>query len=225
MTEPRIVTRAEWEAAQAELLRREKAHMRASDALAAERRRMPMTEVSGDHVLRGPDGDVRFRDVFEGRRQLALYSFMYPAGGEPCGGCSMFADQVGHLAHLHARDTTFAMVSKASLEEIEAHRHRMGWAHPWYALGDGQGLYDELGVGDGFAFNVFLRDGDRVLRSYRASNRGVEAIGSVWSFLDRTPMGRQETWEDAPDWVPQGPPYVWWDYHDAYDRTETGAAA
>jgi predicted dithiol-disulfide oxidoreductase (DUF899 family) len=225
MTEPRVVTKAEWDAAQAELLRTEKAHTRASDALAAQRRRMPMTEVSGDHVLRGPDGERRLRDAFDGRRQLILYSFMFPPGGEPCGGCSMFADQVGHLAHLHARDTTFAMVSKASVEELEAHRRRMGWPHPWYSLAGDLGLYEELGVGDGFALNVLLRHGGRVLRSYRTSGRGVEALGSVWSLLDRTPMGRQETWEDAPDWVQQGDPYVWWDLHDQYAHAPAGASA
>ena len=226
MNLPPVVSPDEWQAARDALLAKEKEAMRASDALAAERRRLPRVKIEKDYVFDGPGGDARLPDLFEGRRQLLLYHFMFgPNQDAGCDGCSMFVDQVGHLAHLHARDTTFAMVSKASVEEIEAHRRRMGWAHPWYSLGDGQGLYDELGVGDGFAFNVFLRDGDRVLRSYRASNRGVEAIGSVWSFLDRTPMGRQETWEDAPDWVPQGPPYVWWDYHDAYERTRAGASA
>jgi predicted dithiol-disulfide oxidoreductase (DUF899 family) len=217
MTEPRIVSRQEWRRAQDELLAKEKAHTRAADALAAERRRMPMTEVDPSHAFEGPGGDrVTLVDCFEGRSQLVLYSFMYPAGGEPCGGCSFFADQVGHLAHINARDTTVAMLSRAPIEEIEAFRRRMGWEIPWYSLAGAESFYDEIGVGTGFALNVFLRRDGKVLHSYNTSGRGVEAIGSAWTFLDRTPMGRQETWEDAPDWVPQTPPYEWWDFHDRY---------
>lgn len=76
-------------------------------------------------------------------------------------------------------------------------------------------------MGTGFAFNVFLRDGDRVLHAYTVTNRGVEALGTAWSFLDRTPMGRQETWEDAPAWVPQSAPYEWWRLHDRYGAEVT----
>jgi predicted dithiol-disulfide oxidoreductase (DUF899 family) len=141
---------------------------------------------------------------------------MFPAGGEPCGGCSFFADQVGHLAHINARDTTVAMLSRASIKAIEAFRRRMGWGIPWYSLAGAEAFYDEIGVGTGFALNVFLHRGGKVLHSYTTSGRGVEAIGSAWTFLDRTPMGRQETWEDAPDWVPQTPPYEWWALHDRY---------
>lgn len=217
MTEPRIVSRQEWRSAQEELLAKEKAHTRAADALAAERRRMPMVEVDPSHVFEGPGGArVPLVDCFEGRSQLALYSFMYPAGGEPCGGCSFFADQVGHLAHINARDTTVAMLSRAPIEEIEGFRRRMGWEIPWYSLAGAEAFYDEIGVGTGFALNVFLHRDGKILHSYATSGRGVEAIGSAWTFLDRTPMGRQETWEDAPAWVPQTPPYEWWNYHDRY---------
>ena len=179
--------------------------MRASDALAAERRRQPMTEVSGDHVLRGPDGEVRFRDLFEGRRQLALLSFMFRPAASRAAGCSMLADQVGHLAHLHARDTTFAMVSRASVKEIEATGAAWAGSHPWSRLGDGQGLYDELGVGGGFAFNVFLRDGDRSCAPTAprtAAWRRSAASGASWTAPR---WAAEETWEDAPDWVPTGP--------------------
>ena len=217
MSSPQTVTRDEWRAARERVLVREKALTKASDELAAARRRLPMVEMDPAHRFASTRGPVTLADLFEGRRQLVLYSFMFPAGGEPCEGCSFFADQVPHLAHLHARDTTVALMSRAPLEEIEPYRQRMGWEIPWYSLDGNEAFYEELGIGGGFAFNVFLRDGDRVLHHYSTSGRGVETIASPWDFLDRTPMGRQETWEDAPDWVPQTPPYDWWRRHDEYD--------
>ena len=212
-----IVSRGAWQAAHEELLAHEKALTQASDAVAAQRRRMPLVEVDTAHRFRGPAGEAGLLDLFEGRRQLALYSFMLPAGGEPCEGCSFFADQVAHLAHLHARDTTLAFMSRAPIAEIDAVRERMGWSVPWHSLDGAEAFYAELGIGTGFAFTVFLRDGDRVLQSYATSGRGVEAIGTTWSILDRTPMGRQEAWETSPEWVPQTPPYEWWRLHDEYD--------
>ena len=225
MSAPEVVSRDEWQVAAERLRSQEKALTAASDRLAAERRRMPAVEVGGRYRFAGPDGPVSLPDLFEGRRQLVLYSFMFPEGGSPCEGCSFFADQVGHLAHLHARDTSFALMSRAPLSELEAYRHRMGWDLPWYSLDGEEGFYAELGVGAGFALNVLLRDGDRVLHTYATSGRGVEALGTAWSFLDRTPMGRQESWEDAPAWVPQTPPYEWWRLHDAYDGRRIEAAA
>jgi predicted dithiol-disulfide oxidoreductase (DUF899 family) len=127
----------------------------------------------------------------------------------------MFTDQVGHLAHLHARDTSFALVSRAPLDQIDAFRARMGWTIPWYSLAD-EAFYADIGVTTGSALNVFLRDGDDVFRTYSTSGRGVEALGSVWTFLDLTPFGRQEEWEDSPPGTPQGPPYQWWELHDEY---------
>lgn len=216
MTAPQIVTRDQWLAEHDRLLAQEKALTDASDALAAARRRMPMVEIDAGHRFQGTAGEVSLVDLFEGRRQLVLYSFMFPTGGEPCGGCSFFTDQIGHLAHLHARETTVALMSRAPVEETDPYRRRMGWDVPWYSLAGNEAFYEELGIGTGFALNVFLHHEGRVLHSYATSGRGVEAIGSAWTFLDRTPMGRQETWEDAPDWVPQGPPYEWWQLHDEY---------
>jgi predicted dithiol-disulfide oxidoreductase (DUF899 family) len=176
---------------------------------------MPRLRMRGDYAFEGPDGRVTLLDLFEGRRQLILYSFMFDPGGEPCSGCSMFSDQVGHLAHMHARDTTLALVSRAPLAEIGPFKERMGWAMPWYSLAD-EGFYDDIGLKRGFALNVFLREGDDVFRTYKTSGRGVEALGSVWSFLDLTPLGRQEQWEDSPAGTPQGPQYEWWQLHDEY---------
>jgi predicted dithiol-disulfide oxidoreductase (DUF899 family) len=221
---PEIVSEAEWQAAHERLLAKEKQATRERDALAAERRRQPMVEIEKDYRLEGPEGEARLVDLFQGRRQLILYHFMFGPGasGWPdagCDGCSMFVDQVGHLGHLHARDTSFALVSRAPLEKIEAYRNRMGWDIPWFSSAESD-FNDDFGVtrngSEVFGLSVFIRDGDRVFRTYFTSGRGVEALGSVWTFLDLTPLGRQEDWEDTPEGRPQGPRYTWWRRHDEY---------
>ncbi len=226
MNLPEIVSEAEWQATHEKLLAREKQATRERDALAAERRRQPMVEIEKDYVLEGPDGEARLIDLFDGRRQLILYHFMFGPGasGWPdagCDGCSMVVDQVGHLAHFHARETSFALVSRAPLEKIEPYRKRMGWTIPWYSAADSD-FNDDFGVtrngSEVFGLSVFIRDGNRVFRTYFTSGRGVEALGSVWTFLDLTPLGRQEEWEDTPEGRPQGPPYQWWRRHDEYEN-------
>jgi predicted dithiol-disulfide oxidoreductase (DUF899 family) len=209
---PPIVTPQEWESAAAELLTAEKEHMRAGDALAARRRRMPMVEF-GSYTFEGADGPATLLDLFEGRRQLVVYQFM--RGPSWCQGCCLFTDQIGHLAHLHARDTTMANVSLSRYEDLAALRERMGWQVPFYSS-LGHDFAADCGTAEGFGLSVFLRHGDRVFRTYFTSNRGGEAIGTVWSLLDRTPLGRQETWEDTPAGRPQTPPYQWWRLHDEY---------
>ena len=211
-----VVTPEQWQEAHERLLAKEKAAMRAADELAAERRRMPMQRVEREYVFDAGDRQVSLLDLFEGRPQLAVYHFMFEPGDEEgCGGCSMFVDQLTHLAHLNARDVSFALVSRAPIARLHAYRDWMGWDVPWVSCGDST-FNPDMGVRGGFGFNVFLRDGDDVLRTYFTSGRGVEAIGSVWSILDRTPFGRQETWEDSPAGVPQSDPYLWWDLHDRY---------
>jgi predicted dithiol-disulfide oxidoreductase (DUF899 family) len=139
----------------------------------------------------------------------------------------MFVDQIGHLAHLHARDTSFALVSRAPLARIAPYKERMGWTIPWYSSFESDfnvdfGLSPEVPQpdvyqdGESFGLSVFLRDGERVFRTYFTTHRGVEALGSVWTFLDLTPLGRQETWEDSPAGYPQTAPYKWWRRHDEY---------
>jgi predicted dithiol-disulfide oxidoreductase (DUF899 family) len=212
---PRVVSPAEWQAAREQLLVKEKEATRARDALAAERRRLPMMEFSPDYEFEGPDGVVRLTDLFEGRRQLIVYHFWFPPGGDPCNGCSMFADQVSHLAHLNARDTSFALVSRASQQEIGRFKNRMGWSIPWYtAIGDE--FQEARGTTESFALDVYLRDEDRVFLTYEIRGRGIETLGSVWTFLDITPLGRQEEWEDSPEGYAQTPPYGWWRFHDEY---------
>jgi predicted dithiol-disulfide oxidoreductase (DUF899 family) len=229
MNLPDVVSQGEWEAAQESFREREKEATRARDALAAERRRLPRVLIDKGYVLQGANGEANLRELFEGRRQLLIYHFMFgPNQDEGCDGCSMFVDQVGHLAHLHARDTSFALVSRAPVEKLEAYRERMGWEIPWYSSADSdfnldlgyspeQPQPDQHQDGEMFGLSVFLRDGDDVHRTYVTGDRGVEALGSVWTFLDLTPLGRQETWEDSPEGYPQTPPYQWWRRHDEYE--------
>lgn len=221
---PTIVSRAEWRKARNKLLVKEKAETRRRDALAAERRRLPMVRIEKDYVFAGPNGKLRLQDLFEGRRQLILYHFMFAPGvdGWPtagCPGCSMVVDNVGHLAHLHARDTSFVLVSRAPLAKIKAYQKRMGWKVPWFSSADSDFNVD-FGVttkeGETFGLSVFLRDGEQVFHAYFTAGRGVEALGSSWTFLDLTPFGRQEKWEDTPAGRPQTAPYQWWRRHDEY---------
>ena len=128
----------------------------------------------------------------------------------------MFVDNVGHLTHLHARDTSLVLVSRAPVTEIEAFRRRMGWTAPWFSVADSD-FNPDFGVSTGFGLNVFLRDGESVFHTYFTDGRGVEMLGSNWSFLDLTPYGRQETWEDSPEGWPQTPPYHWQRLHDEYE--------
>jgi predicted dithiol-disulfide oxidoreductase (DUF899 family) len=224
MKRPPVVSPAEWQAAHEALLAKEKEATRARDALAAERRRLPMVRIEKDYAFEGPDGEASLLDLFEGRRQLIVYHFMFAPGvnGWPdagCDGCSMVVDNIGHLAHLHARDTSLVLVSRAPVEKIEAYKRRMGWTVPWFSSA-GSDFNKDFGVttdeGEMFGLSVFLRDGEEVFRTYFTSGRGVEALGSNWSFLDLTPLGRQEDWEDSPDGYPQTPRYEWWHRHDEY---------
>jgi predicted dithiol-disulfide oxidoreductase (DUF899 family) len=228
MKMPTIVSQQEWEAAREALLVKEKELTRARDALAAERRRMPRVAVDKDYVFEGPAGRASLLDLFEGRRQLIVYRYFYEPGvaGWPdtgCFGCSMVADQVAHLAHLNARDTTLAFVSRAPQAEIARWSGHMGWEIPWYTLTDD---FDaDFGVAEWHGTNAFLREGDRIFRTYFINSRGDEAMGSTWSYLDITALGRQEEWEDSPEGYPQTPPYAWWSRHDEYGAATVPEAA
>lgn len=219
---PKVVSPAEWRASFDALLTKEKALTAARDEMSAERRRMPMMPVDTDYRFVGPQGEVGLLDLFEGRRQLIIYRFFYAPDVEgwpegACSGCSLFADSATHPAHLNARDTTFAFVSAAHQERIEAYRLRMGWSVPWYTL-IGDDFSRDFGVEEMFGLNVFIRDGEQVFRTYFVNGRGVEAVGHALTLLDLTPLGRQETWENSPAGRPQGEPYIWWRRHDEYDQ-------
>ena len=218
MQTPPVVTPEEWEQARQQLLIREKEVTRARDALAAERRRMPWTAVETDYEFEGPAGRASLLDLFDGRRQLVVYRAFFEPGvnGWPdhaCVGCSLMADQVSNLSHLHARDTSLVFASRAPQADIQRMTARMGWQIPWYTITDG---FDaDFGVGEWHGHNAFIRDGDRIFRTYFVNDRGDECMGTTWSYLDITALGRQEEWEDSPEGYPQTPPYRWWSYHDA----------
>ncbi|MDE2226309.1 MAG: DUF899 domain-containing protein, partial [Xanthomonadaceae bacterium] len=208
MSTPPVLSRQQWQAALQQMLVKEKALTRARDALAAERRRMPWMAVEKAYVFDGPDGKASLLDLFAGRRQLIVYRAFFEPGvhGWPehaCIGCSLGADQVSNLAHLNARDTTLVYASRAPQADIARLKARMGWEKiPWYTITD---TFDaDFGVDEWHGHNAFIRDGDRVFRTYFTNNRGDEAMGTVWSYLDITALGRQEEWEDSPEGYPQG---------------------
>ena len=223
MDTPPIVSPQEWEAAREQLLVKEKEFTHARDALAARRRRMPRMAVDKEYRFDGPAGQATLPDLFDGRRQLIVYRFFFQpdVDGWPdrgCPGCSLLADQVAHLAHLNARDTTLAFVSRAPQEGIARLKKDMGWDMPWYTLTD---TFDaDFGVDEWHGTNAFLRwtdqAGDRIFRTYFIDNRGDEAMGTTWAYLDITALGRQEEWEDSPEGYPQTAPYQWWRRHDEY---------
>ena len=216
---PPVVSPQAWQAALQEMLVHEKAFAHSRDALAAARRRMPRQAVTKAYAFDGPQGRTDLLGLFEGRRQLVVYRAFFEPGvfGWPdhaCRGCSLGADQVGHLAHLNARDTTLAYASRAPQADIARLKAKMGWKMPWYTITDS---FDaDFGVDLWHGHNVFIRNGDRVFRTYFVNFRGDEAMGTVWSYLDLSPLGRQELWEDSPAGYPQTPTYKWWNWHDSY---------
>lgn len=217
---PPVVSAQEWEAARERLLMKEKALTKARDALAAERRRMPWMAVEKNYQFDGPDGKLSLLDLFDGRRQLIVYRAFFEPGvhGWPdhaCIGCSLGADQVSNLVHLNARNTTLVYASRAPQTDIKRLKARMGWQRiPWVTITDG---FDaDFGVDLWHGHNAFIRDGDRIFRTYFINTRGDEAMGTVWSYLDMTALGRQEVWEDSPPGYPQDKTYKWWNWNDSY---------
>jgi len=235
MKTPDVVSPEEWNAAREKLLVKEKEHMRAGDALAAERRRMPWMAVAKDYRFKGPAGEASLADLFDGRRQLIVYRAFYGpevtsygsgSYGEAsyperaCVGCSFVADQVAHPAHLSGRDTSLAFVSRAPVAEIEGLKKRHGWEHiPWYSIPDESEFDSDFDVREWHGTNAFIREGDSIYRTYFVDARGDEQMGNTWNYLDITALGRQEDWEDSPEGYPQTPPYGWWNYNDAYGES------
>jgi predicted dithiol-disulfide oxidoreductase (DUF899 family) len=224
MNTPPIVSRHEWEAAHQQMLAKEKAFFRAKDDLAADRRRMPWLAANKPYAFVGPEGEVGLIDLFAGRRQLIVYRAFFEPGvaGWPdrgCVGCSFMADHVPHLAHLNARDTTLVFASRASQEAIAELKARMGWDIPWYTITDD---FDrDFDVDEWHGHNAFIRDGERVFRTYFTKSRGDEQFAQTWAYLDITALGRQEHWEDSPSGYPQTEPYDWWRRHDQYGEPQS----
>jgi predicted dithiol-disulfide oxidoreductase (DUF899 family) len=254
---PEVVSRDEWLVARKELLAKEKELTRQRDALSAQRRRLPMVKIDKDYVFTGPDDlPRRLIDMFGGRRQLLVYHFMFDPGDPPpgqsdpfsegCRACSFVVDQIGRLEHLHARDTSLVLVSRAPQAKIKPFQARMGWTIPWYSSFDSDFNYDfHVTIDEAVApveynyldkaalqregqtyhmageqpgLSAFLRVKDDVFHTYSTYARGLEAMLLTFHVLDLTPYGRQEKWEDSPEGWPQSPTFpAWIKHHDKYD--------
>ena len=202
---PPITDRATWQAKLDELLAKEKAHTRVGDALAAERRRLPMVEVDPQSPLVGADGAVPLIDVFDGRSQLIAYFHMWHTGmpaAEQCEGCTFSTTHVTELSYLHSRDVSYATLCEGPYKESSRYRDFMGWTVPWYSVPPES--VDRLVAGRHFGILVsYLRHGDQVYETYWTTGRGNELMGNSYGLLDRTAYGRQEFWEDSPEGWPQ----------------------
>ncbi|UJW31964.1 DUF899 domain-containing protein [Saccharothrix sp. AJ9571] len=217
MNRPPVVTPEEWQVARDALLVKEKEHTRALDALAAERRRLPMVRLDPDYRFTAPDGtETGLAGLFDGKRQLVVYHFMLQPGSDHvCSGCASFTDNLADQTHLNARDTRLILLSRAPQAEIEPVRQRMGWTVPWYSS-HGSTFEDDLGLDGGFGLSVLLRDGDEYFRTYFTRGRGVDRLRLDFNLLDLTPYGRQETWEDSPAGWPQDQAMAWLRLRDEY---------
>jgi predicted dithiol-disulfide oxidoreductase (DUF899 family) len=217
---PTVVDADEWRAAVDALLVQEKELTRQKDAVAAARRRLPMTLVDPGYRFEGADGAPTLLELFDGRSQLITYHFMFGEDwDEGCVGCSWVVDAMSHPAHLNARDTSLVLVSLAPLTNLLAYRDRMGWDLPWYSSSGSSFNVDMGATVEGeehHGLSVFLRDGDDVYRTYFTGDRGIEHLGSHWTYLDLLPYGRQEPWEDSPAGWPQSAAYEWHRRHDDY---------
>ena len=217
MAFPDVVTREEWLEARKRLLVKEKQATRERDALNAERRRLPMVAVDKEYVFEGPDGKVALADLFGDSRQLIVQHVMFgPDWDAACPGCTAGINETsdGMIAHLRTRDTNFVLVSRAPLEKLRQYQAKMGWTIPWYSSYGSDFNYDYQATADkerqqfvynykeqpdllededstelpGFSF--FLRDGDQVFHTYSTWARGTDTVGSAYSFLDLTALGR-----------------------------------
>ncbi|MCX5328599.1 DUF899 family protein [Streptomyces sp. NBC_00140] len=205
VNKPPVVSRREWLAAIDTLRVREEANTREGDAIAAARRRLPMTEVDPSAPLVGGKGHVPLIEVFEGRTELFVSYHMWHDGhtaAEQCEGCTFFTGQVRELSYLYQRDVTFAVFCQGPYEESDRYRRFMGWDIPWYSVPAES--HERLVAGRHFGMKAsYLRDGDRVYETYWTTGRGVEPMAPSYGILDMTVYGRQETWEDSPPGWPQ----------------------
>lgn len=232
MNYPKIVTQNEWLAARTEFLAREKEFTHQRYALAEARRKLPMVKVEKEYVFDGPKGTVTLGDLFEGRRQLIVYHFMFhPDRNEGCKNCSFVMDNIaGSLVHLTARETAFAAISRAPLAKIEVFKKRMQWSFPWVSSFKNDFNYDyqvTLDPDKGYSvhnyrkvdirgelpgLSVFFRDNDLILHSYSTYLRGLDIFLPTYHLLDVTPLGRQE---ESGDSLAAGEG-SWVRYHDQY---------
>ncbi|GAA1689423.1 DUF899 family protein [Fodinicola feengrottensis] len=208
---PSVVDTDTWQRQIDELRAREKAATRELDAIAAQRRRLPMVKMP-DYTLEGANGPVRLVDVFEGKSQLIVYNHMWSAGEQwQCGGCTSLTSQYTRLEYLDKYDARFVLVTQGPIEEALAYQRRVGNTMTWYSTADSPfGADVGAPAGGGFAVNVFLRDGDTVYRTWNSSGRGTEQLSYTFALVDVLPYGRQEEWQDSPQGWPKSPTYSNW---------------
>jgi len=217
MNLPDVVSRAAWTAARTALLLEEKQMTRARDALNAARRRLPMVKLEKNYEFEGAGGKADLGCLFEGRRQLIVYHMMWVE----CPGCSLVVDNMGHLSHLHARDTTLVVVSRAPWPELNAFRQRMAWTVPFFSSNgsdfnhDFHVTRDESVEGEASGVSVFLRDSGSIFHTYSTYDRGTDLLNGTLNYLDLTPLGRQEDWEE-PAGRANSSASGWWCLHDEY---------
>jgi predicted dithiol-disulfide oxidoreductase (DUF899 family) len=208
---PPVVDRQAWQAALDDLRMREKAATRELDAIAAQRRRLPRVELPR-YTLIGPDGPIRLIDVFDGRSQLIVYNHMWSDGAEwQCGGCTGLTSQYVRLGFLDNYDARFVIVTNGPIEEALAYKAKVGNKMDWYSSSESS-FGADVGAppGAGFAVNVFLRDGDKVYRTWHTDGRGSEQLSYTFALIDILPWGRQEEWQNSPDGWPKSPTYSNW---------------
>jgi predicted dithiol-disulfide oxidoreductase (DUF899 family) len=208
---PPVADAATWRAELDDLRVREKAATRELDAIAAQRRRLPMVEMP-DYTLVGKDGPVRLIDLFGDKNQLITYHHMWEPGAEwQCGGCTGFTSQFTRLDFLQPYDARFVLVTQGTIDEALAYAEKVGNRMEWYSTADSPfGADVDAGPNEGFAVNVFIRDGDTVYRTWHTNGRGTEQLAHTFPLIDLLPWGRQEEWQDSPDGWPQGPAYAGW---------------
>ncbi|WP_211275413.1 DUF899 domain-containing protein [Actinoplanes rectilineatus] len=229
MESPRIVSREQWLTARRELLAREDASARALAELEEQRRSLPMVEIDQEYVFEGRTGKATLPELFEGRGQLIVYHFMFdPSWDAGCKFCSYLIDNLGDLSHLHARDTTIAVVSRAPYPRIEAFQERMGWTVPWYSSYGSRFNYDfhttqdetiaaveylyrtkdeliDAGLdwmtqGEQAGLSVFLRRDDAVYHTYSTYGDGTALLHGIDNYLAFTPQGRPRL-EEKGGWL------------------------
>jgi predicted dithiol-disulfide oxidoreductase (DUF899 family) len=229
MAFPEVVSREQWLEARLRLLTEEKKETRRRDALNAERRRLPMVRVEKEYVFESPYGPTTLAGLFGDSSQLIIQHIMFgPDWEAACPSCTNFIDELsdGLLAHLRARETAFALVSRAALAKIEEYRTQRGWTVPWYSSYGSDFNYDfqvtldqsvpqehynyrpapNLLAGERSSeqpgTSCFLRQGDEIFHTYSTYGRGNEYIPSLYTMLDLTALGRQEAWEEPKNRAP-----------------------
>ncbi|GAB3796695.1 DUF899 family protein [Humibacter antri] len=205
---PTVVDEETWQHELDTLRIREKAATRELDAIAAQRRRLPMVRMP-DYTLEGESGQVRLADVFDGRSQLIVYNHMWSDGAEwQCPGCTGFTAQFTRFEFLDPYDARFVVVAQGPIAEALAYKRKVGNQFDWYSTANSPfGADVGAPAGGGFALNVFLRDGDTVYRTWHTNGRGVEQVSHTFPLIDVLPYGRQEEWQDSPEGWPQVPTY------------------